>query len=97
METEAAFEPFRGRVDGQVKPAYRIQAWQEDGWWLARVSDASDSADPAPLNAVTQARSLARIEPTGRDLVATILDADDDDFDLEVDYALPAAPGNGAV
>jgi transcriptional regulator with XRE-family HTH domain len=73
-----------------MTPTYQIKAWQEDDWWLARVVDASETADRAPLNAITQARNLAKIESMGRDLIATILDADEDTFDVEVDYALPS-------
>jgi len=80
-------------VDGRVKPVYRIRAWREDGWWLAQVIGASDGADQAPLNALTQARSLARVEPMSRDLVATVLDAGDGDFDVEVEYDLPGSAG----
>ncbi|HYK27253.1 MAG TPA: hypothetical protein VEV61_04735 [Streptosporangiaceae bacterium] len=73
-----------------MTPTYQIKAWHEDDWWLARVVGGSETADRAPLNAVTQARSLAKIESMGRDLIATILDADEDSFDVEVDYALPS-------
>jgi len=75
-------------VDGQVKPAYNIKSWQEDGWWLARVISASEGADPAPLNALTQARTLTKVEPMARDLVATILDADEKDFEIAVEYTV---------
>jgi hypothetical protein len=57
---------------------------------LAVVVDASDGADAAPLNALTQARSLPRIDPMARDLIATILDADEETFDIKVVYYLPA-------
>jgi hypothetical protein len=76
-----------------MKPTYQIKIWQEDGWWLARVMEASDDADASPLNAMTQARSLARIEPMGRDLIATILDADEDSFDVKFEYQLPGELG----
>lgn len=72
-----------------MKPTYEIRAWQEDDWWLARVMTASDGADATPLNAITQARTLTKIEPMARDLVATILDVDEGSFDIEVDYRLP--------
>lgn len=72
-----------------MKPTYEVKVWQEDNWWLARVVNASDSADPSPLNALTQARTLTKIEPMARDLVATILDAEEDAFDIEIDYVLP--------
>lgn len=71
-----------------MKPAYKVRAWQEEGWWLARVVSASDGADAAPLNALTQARTLTKVEPMARDLVATILDADESDFEIAVEYAL---------
>src|SRR5579859_6749796 len=76
-----------------MKPAYEVKVWQEGDWWLARVVAVSEGADRAPLNAITQARSLARIESMGRDLIATILDADEADFDVELDYILPGDIG----
>lgn len=72
-----------------MKPTYEVKAWQEDDWWLARVIASSDGADSTPLNALTQARTLTRIEPMARDLVATILDADKDSFDIDLEYVLP--------
>jgi hypothetical protein len=45
-----------------VQLAYRVKAWKDDGWWLARVTGASDGADLSPVNALTQARSLAKTE-----------------------------------
>lgn len=72
---------------------YQVSAWHEDDWWLARVIGASDDADSAPLNAVTQARSLARIGPMARDLIATILDTDETGFDVKLEYAVPADVG----
>src|SRR5262249_27864754 len=72
-----------------MKPTYEVRAWQEDGWWLARVVDASDGANPAPLNALTQARTLTKIEQMARDLVATILDVDEDTFAVQTEYVLP--------
>src|SRR5262249_50295845 len=80
-------------MDGQVTPAYQMKAWQEEGWWLARVTGVSDGADPAPLHALTQARSLGRIEAMGRDLIATGLDADEASFDVEMEYVLPGDAG----
>jgi len=78
-------------VDEPVKPTYEVRIWPEDGWWLARVMAASDGADPAPLNALTQARNLAKIESMGRDLIATVLDADEDTFGVSFEYQLPGA------
>jgi hypothetical protein len=72
-----------------MKPTYEVRVWQEGDWWLARVVAISEGADRAPLNAITQARSLAKIESMGRDLIATILDADENDFDVELEYVLP--------
>src|ERR1700688_2934225 len=77
-----------------MKPTYRVRVWQEDDWWLARVVAASDGTDSAPLNAITQARSLARIESMSRDLIATILDADEGTFDIEIEYVLPDDAGD---
>lgn len=76
-----------------MKPTYQVRVWQEDSWWLARVMTASDGADASPLNALTQARNLARIESMGRDLIATILDTDEDTFDVQYEYLLPGDSG----
>ena len=76
-----------------MKPTYHVRIWQEDEWWLARVMDVSSGADTAPLNALTQARSLAKIESMGQDLIATILDADEDAFDVTFEYQLPGESG----
>jgi hypothetical protein len=76
-----------------MKPTYQVKVWQEGDWWLARVVAASEGADRAPFNAITQARSLAKIESMGRDLIATILDADEADFDVEFEYVLPGDVG----
>jgi hypothetical protein len=73
-----------------TRPTYEVRAWREQGWWLARVVAASDGADPAPLNAVSHARTLTTIEQAARDLVATILDMDEHGFELELEYVLPA-------
>jgi hypothetical protein len=72
-----------------MKPTYVVRVWQDDEWWLARVIEASADADEAPLNAVTQARTLTRIDGMIADLIATILDADDDSFGLQIEYDLP--------
>jgi hypothetical protein len=77
-----------------VKPTYQVRAWQEDNWWLARVMAASDGADTSPLNAITQARSVAKIESMSRDLIATILDVADDAFDVKFEYLLPGESGD---
>ncbi len=81
-------------MDGRVKLSYQVRVWQEDDWWLARVMAASDDADTSPLNALTQARSLAKIEFMARDLIATILDADEDSFDVKFEYVLPGDSGD---
>lgn len=72
-----------------MRPAYEVRAWQEDGWWLARITGASGEADLTPVNALTHSRSLTQIEQVVRDLVAMILDVDETTFDLEVEYVLP--------
>lgn len=74
-----------------MKPTYEVRAWQDDDWWLARVVAASDNADTTPLNSLTQARSLTKVEPMARDLIATILDVEEDVFSIEVQYVLPGA------
>jgi hypothetical protein len=72
-----------------MKPTYEVRAWREQGWWLARVVAVSNGADKTPLNALTHARTLTKIEQAARDLVATILDTDERAFDIELEYILP--------
>jgi hypothetical protein len=72
-----------------MKPTYDVRAWREHGWWLARVVAASAGASDSPVNSVAHARSLVTIEQAARDLVATILDVDEDEFDVELEYVLP--------
>lgn len=72
-----------------MKHTYEVRAWREHGWWLAQVVAASEGADATPLNALAHARTLTKIEQTARDLVATILDADEETFDIELEYVLP--------
>jgi hypothetical protein len=81
-------------MDERVNASYQVRIWPEDGWWLARVMAGSDDADTSPLNALTQARSLARIEFMARDLIATILDVGEDDFDVTFEYSLPGDSGD---
>jgi hypothetical protein len=73
-----------------MKPTYEVRAWRENGWWLARVVAASEDADHTPVNALAHARTLTTIEETTRDLVAMILDADEQTFDIDLEYVLPA-------
>lgn len=74
---------------GEMKPVYQVKAWRDNDLWLARVVGASDGADKAPVNALTQAGTLAKVDPMARDLIATILDAARDTFDITIDYDLP--------
>jgi hypothetical protein len=71
-----------------MTPRYSVRIWPEGDWWMARVTSASDDADPAPVDAVTQARSMVKIEPMVRELIAVILDAGEGDFDLDLDYRI---------
>lgn len=64
------------------KPTYTIQAWHEDPWWIAKVTETTNGADPAPKGSVTQALTLDGVEPMARDLIATILDTKPDAFDI---------------
>src|SRR5262245_34745846 len=72
-----------------MKPTYEVRAWRENGWWLARIVAASDGSDKTPLNDVEHARTLTKIEQTTRDLIATILDVEEQAFDVELEYVLP--------
>jgi transcriptional regulator with XRE-family HTH domain len=72
-----------------MKPVYQVKAWQDNDWWLAQVVSASEDADLKPINALTQAKNLNKIEHMARDLIATILDKTQDAFELKIDYILP--------
>lgn len=76
-----------------MRTTYEVRAWREQGWWLAQVIGVSPHADAgideSPLHEVAHARSLATVEQTVRDLIATILDTADDAFDVELEYVLP--------
>lgn len=67
-----------------MRPAYEAGAWQEDGWWYARVTAAGQGADPAPVGYLTQARSRKGIERMARGLVATVIDAEPGALDVTV-------------
>jgi hypothetical protein len=73
-----------------MKPTYAVQAWREQQWWLGRIVGACGPAPDTPIDGLAHARSLVKLEQAARDLVATILDADEDSFDLEIEYVLPA-------
>jgi len=72
-----------------MKPVYQVKARRDDDRWLVRVVGASDGADKAPVNAVMLVGSLTKVDPMARDLIATILGAANDTFDITVDYDLP--------
>lgn len=71
-----------------MKPTYDVRVWRDGDRWLARVAAASVDAHPTPLDALTQTRWLADVESTTRDLIATILDVSEDDFDVRFQYDL---------
>lgn len=75
-----------GEITGGAvkKPKYLIEAWQEDEWWLAKVVGVAGGSDISPLTHMTQASTYDTIEDMARDLVATVLDADEDTFDIEI-------------
>jgi hypothetical protein len=72
-----------------MRPTYDVRAWRELSWWQARVVDANDGADPAPIGEIAHTRALTTVEQTVRDLIATILDVDDRAFDVDIEYLLP--------
>jgi hypothetical protein len=82
--------------DVPVKPIYRVRVWRDGGWWLGRVIAAGDGADPAPINSLTQARALASVDSVVRDLIATVLDTNEDAFDIEIEYD-PSTDGGGII
>jgi hypothetical protein len=66
------------------KPKYIVEVWQEDGFWLAEVVGVSAGSDITPLTHMTQAYTYETIGDMARDLIATILDAGEDTFDIEI-------------
>jgi hypothetical protein len=75
-------------VDGRVNTTYTVKITHEDDWWLARVTGASEGADTSPLNALTQARTADSAEEMARDLIATILDAEEQEFDIRFEKTI---------
>lgn len=67
-----------------MKPLYRARTWPEERWWLIEVTGASEGADPAPVSAMSQADSRAEVDAMTRDLIATVLDVDESEFDVEI-------------
>lgn len=63
---------------------YTAVAERSEGWWAVHV--------PEVAGARTQARRLEQIEPMAREVIALLLDTDEDSFALEVDVRLP--PGS---
>lgn len=66
------------------KPKYLVEVWQEDQLWLAKVVGVAAGSDTSPLTHMTQSESRDSIEGMARDLVAKVLDADEDTFDIEI-------------
>lgn len=75
-----------GEITGGIvkKPKYFIEVRQEDEWWIAEVVGVAGGSDTSPLTHLTQAESRDTIEDMARDLIATILDAGEDTFDIEM-------------
>lgn len=69
-----------------MRPTYAVHIWQEDGLWIAKVVSAGAGTDTAPVGSVTDAETPAEIEPMARDLIATLLDADEAEFDVIFSY-----------
>lgn len=67
-----------------TRPTYRVHC-ERDGrkYWFVRVPEVS--------GAFTQTRRLDEVEETARDVVALLLEAPHDSFDLEVEVHLPDA------
>lgn len=64
---------------------YTAVAERSEGWWAVHV--------PEVAGARTQARRLEQIEPMAREVIALLLDTDEDSFALEVDVRLPQLLG----
>ena len=69
-------------MDGQGK--YEVKVSREGQWWVAEVADLRGGA--------TETRRLADLEVEVRDLIAGLLDVDDDSFDLTWDMSAVLGP-----
>jgi hypothetical protein len=68
------------------KPTYVISAWHETRMWVGTVDRVLHGGDKAALRYATQARGYRGVETMARDLIATVLDVDEDTFDVQVRY-----------
>ncbi len=68
---------------------YRVRVSREDGYWVAKVDGVRGGA--------TEARSLANLDVEVRDLLAGLLDVEDDAFALDWDYEPALGPAAKAV
>lgn len=67
------------------KPRYTVAIWPDDEGWLARVAGVSHG-NLKVVGAVTCGVSEEDIKHMAVDLVATILDADPEAFEVEFEY-----------
>lgn len=75
-----------------MRPTYHVHIWQEDDLWIARVASADAGTDPTPIGAITDATTHDEIQPMARDLIATLLDAEESTFNVTFQY--PHAPAS---
>lgn len=72
-------------VTGGHRPLYTVAIWPEDTMWVARVTGMMHG-NPDVIDTATCAPTKTQIEPMARDLIATVLDAPESDFDVEFEY-----------
>jgi predicted RNase H-like HicB family nuclease len=63
------------------RPTYTAAARRDGRWWFVRVLQVP--------GAVTQARRLDQVEAMAREVVSLLLEVDPNDFDLDVQAAIP--------
>jgi hypothetical protein len=62
-----------------MKPVYSVEVKREGKWWIGVV--------PVIKGAATEVKQLSELEIEVRDLIAGLLDVDEDNFDLDWDMS----------
>ncbi len=70
-----------------ARPLFVARCRRDGEWWAVSVEDA-DRVHIRGAN--TQAKRLDQVEELAREIVAVLLDVDEDSFDVELDVELPS-------
>lgn len=67
-----------------MTPTYLVWIHRDDELWAAEVTGSLHGADPLPVGHATDAETVDEAERAVRDLIATLLECDEGDFDINV-------------